>query len=113
MFFKADEHPSGSDWVDSITYRGIARKVVKMTEIWDDHCHLVELSVKFIEPMEEYNLRHEFLPPIAQLQDGGVYEELWELDDDTQRARERECKWCHLLTPKMFSICTSCDNPQE
>lgn len=110
---KQDDQPSASDWTHSVTYRGIARKVAQMTEIWDDQCHLVEISVKFVDPTEAYDLRHEFLPPIVQLVDGGELDNLWELQDETQSARERECKWCHLLTPKMFPICTSCDNPQE
>ena len=42
---KQDDQPSGSDWTHSVTYRGIARKVAQMTEIWDDQCHLVELAV--------------------------------------------------------------------
>jgi hypothetical protein len=55
----------------------------------------------------------EFKEPIVFLQDGGVYEELWELDDMRQRAREVECHWCHLLTPKQFNDCQSCDKPLE
>jgi hypothetical protein len=55
----------------------------------------------------------EYKLPIVFLQDGGVYEELWELDDQMQRSRETECQWCHLLTPKMFNDCQSCDKPLE
>lgn len=55
----------------------------------------------------------EYKLPIVQLQDGGVYEELWELDDERQRARETECQWCHILTPKAFNDCQSCDKPLE
>ena len=55
----------------------------------------------------------EFKTPTVSLQDGGVYEELWELEDMTQRARETECQWCHILTPKMFNDCQSCDKPLE
>lgn len=55
----------------------------------------------------------EYRLPIVFLQDGGVYEELWELDDMRQRAREIECKWCHLLTPKQFNDCQACDKPLE
>jgi hypothetical protein len=55
----------------------------------------------------------EYKLPIVFLQDGGVYEELWELEDMTQRARETECQWCHILTPKMFNDCQSCDKPLE
>ena len=38
---------------------------------------------------------------------------LWELDDMRQRAREIECRWCHLLTPKQFNDCQDCDKPLE
>jgi hypothetical protein len=55
----------------------------------------------------------EYKLPIVFLQDGGVYEELWELEDMTQRARETECQWCHILTPKMYNDCQSCDKPLE
>jgi hypothetical protein len=55
----------------------------------------------------------EFKSPIVFLQDGGEYEELWELDDERQRARETECQWCHILTPKAFNDCQSCDKPLE
>jgi hypothetical protein len=55
----------------------------------------------------------EYKEPIVKLQDGGEYEELWELQDETQRARETECPWCHLLTPKQFNDCQDCDRPLE
>jgi hypothetical protein len=83
-----------------------------MFEKWSDDCKLEMLTVEFIE-QDEDEIRHEFLPPIAQLQDGGVYEELWELEDERQRAREVECNWCHILTPKIFNDCQSCDKPLE
>lgn len=84
--------PSGHDWVAS--------------------------SVRLIRPARLLDgtiidERNEYLPPIVQLQDGGEYEELWELEDMTQRARETECQWCHILTPKMFNDCQSCDKPLE
>lgn len=55
----------------------------------------------------------EYKLPIVMLQDGGTYEELWELDDERQRDRETECQWCHILTPKVFNDCQSCDKPLE
>jgi hypothetical protein len=55
----------------------------------------------------------EYKMPIVMLQDGGVYEELWELEDMRQRDRETECQWCHILTPKVFNDCQSCDKPLE
>lgn len=55
----------------------------------------------------------EFKHSTVTLQDGGVFEELWELDDMRQRARETECNWCHIMTPKAFNDCQSCDKPLE
>lgn len=55
----------------------------------------------------------EFKPPVVLLQDGGVYEELWELDDYRQGMREVQCPWCNLLTPKHFNDCQDCDKPLE
>ena len=55
----------------------------------------------------------EYKEPIVFLQDGGVYEELWELDDMRQSAREVTCPWCRLTTPKLFNDCQSCDKPLE
>lgn len=55
----------------------------------------------------------EFRPSIVFLQDGGVYEELWELDDMRQRSREVQCHWCNLLVPKHLNDCASCDKPLE
>ena len=115
MWSRTDEQPSASDWVSSETYDKEQRWETKMTEIWDSDnpFKLVELSVQFVDKDEPYLLRKEFTPPIVQLQDGGVYEELWELEDYTQRQRETQCKWCNILTPKMFNDCQSCDKPLE
>jgi hypothetical protein len=55
----------------------------------------------------------EFKLPIVFLQDGGELDNLWELQDYTQAQRERECPWCHLLTPKVFNMCQDCDQPLE
>jgi hypothetical protein len=55
----------------------------------------------------------EFLPPIVLITDGGEVDNLWELDDETQRARETECQWCHILTPKMYNQCQTCDQTLE
>jgi hypothetical protein len=104
--------PSASEWVASQTYVRPARKKEIMFEKWSDNCKLELLTVEFIDE-DEPQIRHEFLPPIAQLMDGGVYEELWELDDQRQRAREIQCHWCNLLVPKHTIDCTSCDMPLE
>ena len=55
----------------------------------------------------------EFLPPIHLITDGGELDTLWELDDEVQAKRETECNWCHILTPKQFNDCQSCDRPLE
>jgi hypothetical protein len=109
------DEPSASDWVSSKTISVHQRSFkTRMIERWSDDnpFHLEELRVEFIDN-DEIEERSEFLPPIAQLIDGGVYEELWELEDFTQRQRERECQWCHILTPKIFNDCQSCDKPLE
>ena len=112
---RTDDQPSGSDWTASETYIKPQSWVAKMTEKWDDDnpFHLIELSVQFEKPEEDYLTRHEFSPPIVQLVDGGVLDNLWELDDYTQYMRETECQWCNLLTPKMFNDCQVCDKPLE
>ena len=113
MSYDTSDEPSASDWVSSQTYIRPREWIVKMTEKWDeDTCKLIELSVKFIKT-DEALTRQEFLPPIVQLADGGVYEELWELEDYTQAQRETECRWCNILTPKIFNDCQSCDKPLE
>ena len=55
----------------------------------------------------------EFLPPIHLISDGGELDNLWELEDQTQRNREVVCHWCQLLTPKAFNDCQVCDKPLE
>ena len=85
--------PSGHDWVSSNTVQ---------REILDDESNEID-----------YVMRLEYTQPIVQLQDGGIYEELWELEDYTQRQRETQCKWCNILTPKMYADCQSCDKPLE
>jgi hypothetical protein len=55
----------------------------------------------------------EYKLPIVQLQDGGVLDNVWELEDYTQARRETVCHACHLTTPKQFNECQSCDTPLE
>ena len=90
---RTDDQPSGHDWIASVTVR---------EEILDKDGKRID-----------YILRMEYAQPVVQLQDGGVYEELWELEDYTQYKREKQCQWCNILTPKMFNDCQSCDKPLE
>lgn len=115
MWSRTDEQPSASDWVSSETITKEQTWTTKMIEIWDtdNPFKLIQLAVEFIDKDDPWLIRKEFTPPIAQLMDGGTHEELWELDDYTQRSRERECQWCHILTPKLFNDCQSCDKPLE
>lgn len=107
------DEPTASEWVASETYIKQRTWRAVMTEKWkDESMHLIELAVKFIDD-DEPVIRNEFLPPIVQLGDGGVLDELWELDDFRQRARETQCPWCNILTPKAFNDCQSCDKPLE
>lgn len=60
----------------------------------------------------------EFASPSHKLVDGmdeelAMHLSLGELDDETQRKREVECPWCHLLTPKQFNDCQDCERPLE
>ena len=93
IWSRTDDQPSGHDWIASVTVR---------EEILDKDGKRID-----------YILRMEYAQPVVQLQDGGVYEELWELEDYAQAQRERQCQWCNLLTPKMFNDCQSCDKPLE
>ena len=86
------EAPAGHDWVGSTT------RVEPYFSIY---------TLKMEDTREEYK------ESTTQLQDGGTYEELWELDDMRQRSREVECQWCHLLTPKAFNQCQDCDGILE
>lgn len=112
LTYDTSAEPSASDWIASVTYINPPRRREQMIEIWDENLKLIQLAVEFIDN-DEPTTRSEFLPPIAQLMDGGVYEEYWELDDQRQRAREIECQWCHILTPKAFNDCQDCDKPLE
>lgn len=87
------DEPSGHDWIASQT-------VIRETRNEQGE-------------RESYVLRLEYTEPIVQLADGGVLDELWELDDWVQKQREVKCKWCNLMTPKQFNDCQDCDKPLE
>lgn len=87
------DEPSGHDWIGSQT--------------------VVSETKNEYGERESVVIRLEYTPPIVQLQDGGEFEELWELDDMRQRSREVKCPWCNLLTPKAFNDCQDCDKPLE
>lgn len=108
------DEPSASDWVSSKTVTHQRSFKTRMIERWSDDnpFHLEELRVEFIDN-DEVEERSEFLPPIALLTDGGELDTLWERFDERQRAREIECHWCHILTPRAFNDCQSCDKPLE
>ena len=113
LTYDTSDAPSGTEWVASETYIKPQIWRAKMIEKWNEETgKLIELAVKFIDTDEPVT-RSEYLPPIVQLNDGGVYEEYWELDDMRQRAREVQCHWCNLLTPKQFNDCQACDKPLE
>lgn len=66
---------------------------------WTDRAdEFVETSVKIQDGLDELT--------ILRLN-------LAELDDETQRNREVECPWCHLMTPKRYNDCQDCDRPLE
>lgn len=89
--------PSGHDWVSSVNY--LQKPAV-----------LMDGSLQYF--------RYEYAPTSVKIDDG--LDELTilrlnldELDDETQRSREVECPWCHLMTPKQFNDCQDCDKPLE
>ncbi len=90
---RTDDQPSGHDWIASVT--------VQRVILDDDNKEI------------DYVMRLEYTAPIVQLVDGGVLDNLWELEDYTQYQRETQCQWCNLLTPKMFPDSQSCDKPLE
>ena len=90
---KIDDQPSASDWVSSVT---VSREIL-------------DINGKEIG----YIMRLEFTEPTVQLVDGGVLNNLLELEDYAQTKRERLCQWCNILTPKMFNDCQVCDKPLE
>lgn len=90
---RTDDQPSASDWISSVT---VSR------EILDNNGKEID-----------YIMRLEFTQPIVQLIDGGVLNNLLELEDYAQTKRERLCQWCNILTPKMFNDCQVCDKPLE
>ena len=90
---RIDDQPSASDWVSSVT---VSREIL-------------DINGKEIG----YIMRLEFTEPTVQLVDGGVLNNLLELEDYAQTKRERLCQWCNILTPKMFNDCQVCDKPLE
>ena len=90
---RTDDQPSASDWISSVT---VSREILdnKGKEI-------------------DYIMRLEFTEPTVQLVDGGVLNNLLELEDYAQTKRERLCQWCNILTPKLFNDCQVCGKPLE
>ena len=84
--------PSGHDWVSSTT---VSRTIIDN------------------EGNEDYIMREEYKLPVVMLQDGGVLDNAWELNDYMQSKREIKCPWCNLFTPKAFADCQDCDKPLE
>lgn len=80
--------PSGHDWVSSVT-----RSADK-----SERSEFAPTSVRIEDGLDELTL---------------LRLNLQELEDETQRNREVECPWCHLLTPKQFNDCQDCDRPLE
>lgn len=113
--YRTDDAPSASDWVSSETITKEQTWTTKMTEIWDadNPFKLIQLAVEFIDKDDPWLIRKEFANPVTQLIDGGTHDELWELDDERQRAREVQCPWCNILTPKLYNDCQTCDRTLE
>lgn len=129
LYLDMSDAPSASDWVASETTGKESKYIIRLETIkiksgtyidaegqtrdYNDDWYHIEERVVVTKREEDFIIRNEFLPPIAQLVDGGVYEELWELQDQRQRAREVQCHWCNILTPKIYNDCQTCDKPLE
>jgi len=129
QWLRNDDHPSASDWVSSETADRESRYIITLETIkidkgtyidsegqtreYNENWYHMEERVVITKRDGDWLIRSEFTKPIVQLQDGGVYEELWELDDMRQRSREVVCTWCHILTPKAFNQCQDCDGILE
>lgn len=90
-------NPSGHDWVSAVNY--------------------LQKPALLMDGTLQY-FRYEYAPTSVKIEDGLTEESLLhlnlqELEDETQRAREVECPWCHLMTPKQFNDCQDCDKPLE
>ena len=126
---RIDDAPSASDWVASETLQTqsmyiitiVAKKITTGTYInkhgetmqWNENWYHIDETVTKTVREGGWLIRREFAVPTVSLQDGGVHEELWELDDYAQSKREVQCRWCNILTPKLFNDCQSCDKPLE
>lgn len=120
---------------DSLTISNVCPECIAQEQLCTDCVELADarLTDRVYEAASEGNLMYksqwlyqeepsghdwterdgEFKLPIVQLQDGGTYDNVWELQDYTQAQRERVCHMCHLTTPKMFNQCQSCDAEME
>lgn len=58
-------------------------------------------------------IREEFTEPTVHLQDGGSLDNISDIEDYLRSNRDTECIWCHIMTPKMYNDCQSCDQPLE
>ena len=94
--------PTASEWVSAETITKIHYKNDKGERV-----------------VKEYTIRNEYLPPIHLIVDGMDEDlafhlgDLASLDDETQKARETNCPWCALQTPKQFNDCQNCERPLE
>lgn len=94
--------PSQHDWVASETIRGTQGKRVIMIEEWDDACTLQLMTIKFIEPTEQWWMRDEFLAPIVQLTDR-IFDTEYEVS-----TTEVVCQDCHYVCNASIA-CPNCE----
>jgi hypothetical protein len=128
-WLRNDDQWSASDWVASETADRKSKYIITIETIkvdkgtyidsegetreYNENWYHMEERVVVTKRETDWLIRSEFTKPTVTLQDGGVYEELWELDDERQYAREVQCPWCFILTPKLFNDCQSCDGILE
>ena len=122
---RADEQPSASDWVSSETVSRESKYMITLelitiktgtytdsqgyTRQYNENWYHMEEKVIVTRRDTNWLIRKEYTEPIVQLIDGGVVDNLWELDDLTQYNREVVCPSCHLTTPKILRTCQTCD----
>lgn len=120
---------------DSLTVTNVCPECIAQEQLCVECVELADarLTDKAYELVDEGNLQYkrqwmivtepsghdwtdregEYKLPTVFLQDGGEVDNLWELEDETQRRREVECQWCHIMTPKIYNDCQSCDGTLE
>ena len=99
--------PTASEWVASETIVGKAKVKTQISEVYDEVAGRFVFDLKFIQPTEDYELRHEFLEPIVQLTDRIIevsdYSDYYEYESN-----EAVCNRCNLTFNMNLKECPTC-----